>query len=369
MTFGQKIKKLRREADYTQARLGELLSVSTQAISRWETDAAMPDISLLAPLANLFNVTTDYLLDVDIQKKNERIDAIIREANVEMCRNQKDRWNNAVKVFRGGLRLYPDSWELKSKLAFFLQFCQGNEDEKERNYREANEICEDIVANCPEQRLQYEAIHEITRLAGHLDNRPRALELAQTMPLVHQCREFLMMGNLKKEEAIPHGKKLIHTLYVHMCGLLFGYAKTLDSSKEVVALYEKAAAIQDVLYEDDDFVKSGILGDSQVEWAGELARVGAIDKAYQLLDEDLDRLIDIRGRKLSRFSMLSPEAYTKQVEAADISVRDDDQRFRAEDDLNYMDKYFSEAFKKDERYPKIIERYQQYICEVKTGRH
>ena len=67
MTFGQKIKKLRKEADYTQEQLGEMLSVSTQAVSRWETDAAMPDISLLAPIANLFNVTTDYLLDVDIK--------------------------------------------------------------------------------------------------------------------------------------------------------------------------------------------------------------------------------------------------------------------------------------------------------------
>ena len=62
MSFGQIIKKLRREADMTQERLAELLSVSAQAVSRWENDSAMPDVSLLAPLANLFHVTTDYLL-------------------------------------------------------------------------------------------------------------------------------------------------------------------------------------------------------------------------------------------------------------------------------------------------------------------
>jgi len=43
MTFGQTIKSLRREANMTQENLTELLSISPQAVSRWETDVAMPD--------------------------------------------------------------------------------------------------------------------------------------------------------------------------------------------------------------------------------------------------------------------------------------------------------------------------------------
>ena len=81
MTFGQIIKKLRRDADMTQERLAEVLSVSAQAVSRWETDTGMPDVSLLPPLANLFGVTTDYLLGVDITKKGENIAAIREKAN------------------------------------------------------------------------------------------------------------------------------------------------------------------------------------------------------------------------------------------------------------------------------------------------
>ena len=38
MTFGQTIKSLRREANMTQENLAELLSISPQAISRWETE-------------------------------------------------------------------------------------------------------------------------------------------------------------------------------------------------------------------------------------------------------------------------------------------------------------------------------------------
>jgi transcriptional regulator with XRE-family HTH domain len=64
MTFGQRLKKLRREHDMTQERLADYLGVTPQAVSRWETDAVMPDITLLPAFANLFHVTTDYLLGV-----------------------------------------------------------------------------------------------------------------------------------------------------------------------------------------------------------------------------------------------------------------------------------------------------------------
>ena len=57
MSFGNVIRKLRREAEMTQEELAELLAISPQAVSRWETEAAMPDISLLPRLANIFNVS------------------------------------------------------------------------------------------------------------------------------------------------------------------------------------------------------------------------------------------------------------------------------------------------------------------------
>ena len=72
MTFGQRLKKLRQETNMTQENLAELLSISPQAVSRWETDIAMPDISLLPPLANFFHTTTDYLLGMENYEKDIR---------------------------------------------------------------------------------------------------------------------------------------------------------------------------------------------------------------------------------------------------------------------------------------------------------
>ena len=73
MTFAEKLLQLRKREGYSQEELANKLDVSRQAISRWENNAAMPDISLLVPLANIFHVSTDTLLEVNVEKEREHI--------------------------------------------------------------------------------------------------------------------------------------------------------------------------------------------------------------------------------------------------------------------------------------------------------
>ena len=65
MTFGQKLQMLRQRAGMSQDVLAERLGVSRQAVSRWERDETMPDPDKIVVLADLFGVTTDYLLRQD----------------------------------------------------------------------------------------------------------------------------------------------------------------------------------------------------------------------------------------------------------------------------------------------------------------
>jgi len=60
--IGDNIKKLRLENGFTQAQLAQELSVSTQAVSKWENNLSTPDIYLLTPLARCLGVTVDFLL-------------------------------------------------------------------------------------------------------------------------------------------------------------------------------------------------------------------------------------------------------------------------------------------------------------------
>ena len=62
MTFGEKLQSLRQRAGMSQDQLAERLEVSRQAVSRWERDETMPETDKVVALADIFDVTTDYLL-------------------------------------------------------------------------------------------------------------------------------------------------------------------------------------------------------------------------------------------------------------------------------------------------------------------
>ena len=78
MTIGEKIKTARTENGLTQEELASKMMVSRQAITKWETDKGMPDVANLKLLAQLLNVSVDYLLDdgseIDINVIREKID-------------------------------------------------------------------------------------------------------------------------------------------------------------------------------------------------------------------------------------------------------------------------------------------------------
>ena len=75
----------------SQANLAKRLGVSQTAVSQWETNKNYPDINTIKELAEIFSVTTDYLLNVDsskLKKDNEiivynRVPAGVEWANIQ----------------------------------------------------------------------------------------------------------------------------------------------------------------------------------------------------------------------------------------------------------------------------------------------
>ena len=62
MIMGDKISVLRRKNGWSQEELAEKMGVSRQAVSKWESAQSIPDLTKILQLAELFGVTTDYLL-------------------------------------------------------------------------------------------------------------------------------------------------------------------------------------------------------------------------------------------------------------------------------------------------------------------
>ena len=82
MDIGTQIKTLRLARGVTQEALAERLGVSPQAVSKWERNAALPDITLLPALSAYFGVTIDELFALSDEARMERIQNMLWDERV-----------------------------------------------------------------------------------------------------------------------------------------------------------------------------------------------------------------------------------------------------------------------------------------------
>ncbi len=71
--LGANIKNFRKNKGYTQEELAGMLGVTPQAVSRWESEAGLPDVSMIVPIAQTLGITTDALLGYQAQIQDENV--------------------------------------------------------------------------------------------------------------------------------------------------------------------------------------------------------------------------------------------------------------------------------------------------------
>lgn len=114
MTLGDKIAKARKENNYTQEQLADLLGVSRQSVSKWESGLAYPETEKLIRISELFHCSLDYLLkdgaeNVEGRAKEERgfsLGNLFRERKSEKTVRGMPLWHigkNAEGFFAVGL--------------------------------------------------------------------------------------------------------------------------------------------------------------------------------------------------------------------------------------------------------------------------
>lgn len=97
-TLGKNIKTFRKNKGLTQEELAELLNITPQAVSKWESENGLSDVSMLIPLAQVLGVTTDTLLGYDSLSENEALISRVRETVAGLERSVEGRDQKALKV-------------------------------------------------------------------------------------------------------------------------------------------------------------------------------------------------------------------------------------------------------------------------------
>ena len=96
--LGKNIKTFRKNKGLTQEELAELLNITPQAVSKWESESGLPDVSMIIPLAKVLGVTTDALLGYDNLSENDEIILRAKETMAALNNSEDRREMKALRV-------------------------------------------------------------------------------------------------------------------------------------------------------------------------------------------------------------------------------------------------------------------------------
>lgn len=96
MKLSEKLKKYRKTFNLSQEQLAEKLNVSRQVVTKWESENGIPEIGNLKALADLFNVSVDFLLDDEKTVEYP----IIKEKYILEKNNYSNRYDYAVSYLK-----------------------------------------------------------------------------------------------------------------------------------------------------------------------------------------------------------------------------------------------------------------------------
>ena len=109
MILAHKIATLRKRLNWSQEELAEKLGVSRQSVSKWESANSIPDLSKIVSMAEIFNVTTDYLLKDELEEIDASTsttqDAERKLLNLEQVLAYIDNKYNASIIVSKGVAL------------------------------------------------------------------------------------------------------------------------------------------------------------------------------------------------------------------------------------------------------------------------
>lgn len=262
MTIGEKIKYLRQKNDVTQEKLAEYLSITYQSISKWENNNALPDISLVVPLANFFGVSIDELFDRDTDAQQQEIEAYLEKTQI-LC--GKGLISEDVALWREAVQKYPKNFQCLSNLASALWITlNSNEFSKlhEENAAEAVAICERILRDCTDNNIRKGAIQTLVytysqRTLSFADEN-KAVEYAKMAGSLYTCSEVLLGNAYFTEEGKKKAKNQKHynnlVFMDFLCSNLYRAADPDRAPEDEIFACETAIKLWSTLIYDENFL-------------------------------------------------------------------------------------------------------------------
>lgn len=227
MTIGKTIRQCRKNCGLTQAQLAQKVGVSVQAVSKWETDAGLPDISQITPLARALQISTDMLLG--FRDRRENFEKLWNET---VDRSHADP-RQTREASRAALEMYPeDEVFLLRASVDEEELASMTEDPRSREGHLHNALLYSrrLIQVAPENG---DAKIRMVRLLSQLGQEDEAISLA------YQCKgaekQIALTYCLKGDALRRHRQKIAdRKLTDLLSALMEGDAGMLDAAERII---------------------------------------------------------------------------------------------------------------------------------------
>jgi len=245
--IGTKIKALRKRDDITQERLADALGVTSQAISRWESESGYPDIEYITPIANFFNVTTDHLFDHDMAEKRRKIEDYIKQ----FTKYQQEKTSDEqIDLMRHALAEFPAEEKLLLKLAEALYWKwssngfwgsgENHEPDIEKHksfgsWEEATKIMEELLTSSTDDIIRAQCRLMLATIYGAIGEKEKLNKIAEQCSPLYYSKEHVLSKAAWGEDKIKSNQNLLSFFPHILQNILIVFPLHTDTQMQIEA--------------------------------------------------------------------------------------------------------------------------------------
>lgn len=238
MNIGYKIKKLRKQRGITQEQLAESIGISFQAISKWENNIALPDITLAPVLANYFGVSMDELFDFSLKE----VEDAVRNITAEAYRYRENNPAESRRILEEGLQKYPDNEILLNNLLYVLNYTKEPD--------ETITVASKLIEHTTQSDIKYDALRFLAyayKVKGDPESAKAAIDQIPEIYFTKLTEMAFLVSGIEKYEAAEKQKWISFENLLQMMTKLAEYYEENGETQKALSEYEKALQLIPIL--------------------------------------------------------------------------------------------------------------------------
>lgn len=246
LIIDRNLRELRAKRGNTQEELADYLSVSIQAVSKWERSETMPDISLLPQIAAFYDVSVDDLLGVGEIRKREIIDAYKQEYETLMHAGYSKK---AVELMRRAHHEFPHDLNIMYLLSHSLQAAQPSAEEEQ----EVISLCDRILSKSTDSDLRALTIQNKCMAYSGLGDKENGRKCAMSAQGVWQSVNSMLPMFLEDKELIDYSCSNILEFTDLIETQIMRLAICEHNQSRRIKLLETILKLNDVIFDDGNY--------------------------------------------------------------------------------------------------------------------